>query len=120
MRNPKPIPPPNYSELGKSALKRWFPSPAPKYPMKLIDHYRNDLAPLTTKERRVRRMHWFNAAKRTLNMLSITSDPVPPLHIDHEGTTTAPYAPFWLHRDIDELVELYREARPKVRPVQKR
>jgi hypothetical protein len=75
--------------------------------MTLLDYYRADLASLSTKEARRRKVHWHRAAVRYLNMLALTADPTPPHH--REGDITiAPCDGFFLRFDRSELEELYR------------
>lgn len=81
--------------------------------MRLIDYYREDIARLPVKVAQARRRHWHEAAKRFLYFASITSDPIPPLHTDSDGTTTVPFWQFWIKRDVDELIELYRVTKRK-------
>lgn len=91
-----------------------------------MESYLHEIAGLTVKDRRPVRSLWHNAAKRYLNLLSITSDPVPPLTthrvevLSPEGevsdsytVTIKPVASRFLSRPRIELIELYKYTKPK-------
>ena len=75
--------------------------------MTLLEHFYADLATLSTKEGRRRRVHWHRAAVRYLNMLALIADPIPAHH--REGDiTTVPFDAFFLRFSRSELEQLYR------------
>ena len=87
--------------------------------MRLIQIYREEVSGLPSKDAQAVRSYWHAAAKRYLNMASITSDPIPAYQPNATtGIITMPHIGAWLHRSVEELVEVYRATKPK-RPPQK-
>ena len=83
--------------------------------MTLLEHYHADVDHLRPTEKRVRKRHWHNAAKRYLVMLSLTADPLPPYHVNSDGVETRPIDQFFLRFPPEELIRLYRITKPRRR-----
>lgn len=84
---------------------------------RLVELYRENVANMTPSEAKEWRRLWHDTAKRYLALQSITSDVVKEPQPDANGIITVPIDAkgirFFLARDIDELVELYRATKPR-------
>lgn len=79
--------------------------------LRLVDYMALELEGKGKKEARVIKARWHATAKRYLRMMEVTSDPIP--RLPTSGDRVVPVPGFFLRRPVAELIELYRQTKPR-------